>query len=64
MRNALLFAQGNFQIIEFQGLARTDELLDLSGGGRYLLGRNISLGASFSYLDRGSQGAAIGQVLV
>lgn len=62
LRNALLFAQGNFQINEFQGLARTDELLDLSGGGRYLLGRNISLGASFSYLDRGSQGAAIGQV--
>nr|WP_066480328.1 outer membrane beta-barrel protein [Sphingomonas sp. SFZ2018-12] len=61
LRNALLFGQVNYQINDFVALDRTDNLLEASAGGRYLVNRKLSLGASVSYLDRDSTGTAIGQ---
>ncbi len=52
--NLLLNAGVEYEIEDFKGIDRSDDLLTLEFGGRYMLGSLLSLGAGWTYEDRGS----------
>jgi hypothetical protein len=60
LRNLLLNANVGYEIDEFQGLNRTDNVLSAGAGVRYLLNRNLYLGGTYTYQQRTSSGTAAG----
>jgi hypothetical protein len=58
LRNVLLHAEASFENDQFVGIQRTDNRYDIGFGARYLLNRNVYLGAGYTYTRRNSSGAA------
>ena len=54
LRNVLLNANADYYRDDFEGTSRSDDTVDLGGGVRYLLNRNLSLDANYSYRTRWS----------
>ncbi|MFQ5958834.1 MAG: outer membrane beta-barrel protein, partial [Alphaproteobacteria bacterium] len=52
--NLILDAQVDFELEEFEGIGRDDELLRFGLGGRYLIGTNLYAGARYRFEDRTS----------
>ncbi len=52
--NLLLNTSVEYEIEEFKGANRTDDLLTLELGARYMLGSLVSLGGGWTFEDRGS----------
>jgi hypothetical protein len=58
LRNLLLHAEASYENDDFVGIQRVDNRYDIGVGARYLLNRNLYLGASYTYTRRNSSGAA------
>ena len=58
LRNLLLHAEIDYENDDFVGIQRTDDRYDFGVGARYLLNRNLYLGASYTYTKRNSDGSA------
>ncbi len=58
LRNLLLHAEASYENDDFVGIQRVDNRYDVGVGARYLLNRNLYLGASYTYTRRNSSGAA------
>jgi hypothetical protein len=61
LRNFLLNAHADFINDDFKGVNRTDTGYDFGVGAKFLLRREIYLGASYTYGHRDSSGAQAGQ---
>jgi hypothetical protein len=57
-RNVLLHGEVSYENDDFVGINRTDDRYDAAIGARYLLNRNLYLGASYDYTRRNSSGPA------
>jgi uncharacterized protein (PEP-CTERM system associated) len=66
LRNLLLNFNVGYENDSFQGITRTDNVYDASVGFRYLVNRNLFLGATYSYYQRSSNfpGASFTQNLL
>jgi hypothetical protein len=60
LHNLLLNANAGYENDAFQGVSRTDNVLSAGASVKYLLNRNLYLGASYSYQQRTSGGSAAG----
>jgi len=60
LRNVLLNANVGYEIDEFQGLSRTDNVFTAGAGVKYLVNRNLYLGGTYTYQQRSSSGTAAG----
>jgi len=60
LRNVLLNANVGYEIDEFQGLSRTDNVFTAGAGVKYLVNRNLYLGGTYTYQQRSSTGTAAG----
>jgi hypothetical protein len=58
LRNLLLHAELSYDTDDFVGIDRTDRRIDAALGARYLLNRNLYLGASYAFTRRDSTGSA------
>jgi hypothetical protein len=58
--NLLLNAGVSYETDNYQGISRTDNIFSAGGNVRYLLNRNLYLGAFYVYQQRSSSGAAAG----
>jgi len=58
--NLVLNASVEYEIEDFKGVDRSDDLLTLDLGARYMLGSLVSLGAGWTFEDRNSDAAANG----
>ena len=58
LRNLLLHGEVSYENDAFVGINRTDNRYDAGFGARYLLNRNLYLGASYTYTRRNSSGSA------
>jgi hypothetical protein len=58
--NLLLNAGASYENDSYQGISRTDNIFSAGANVRYLLNRNLYLGASYAYLQRSSSGTAAG----
>jgi hypothetical protein len=58
--NLLLNAGASFENDNYQGISRTDNIFSAGANVRYLLNRNLYLGASYVYQQRSSSGTAAG----
>ncbi|MFO1036087.1 MAG: outer membrane beta-barrel protein [Geminicoccaceae bacterium] len=54
LRNLLLNANGAYIRDDFQGTSRTDNVFEVGGGVTYLINRNFSVDATYTYEDRQS----------
>ncbi|MEX0298184.1 MAG: outer membrane beta-barrel protein [Kordiimonas sp.] len=54
-RNLLLNAKASYTKMNFGGIARDDDLVDLGLGAKYLLNRNFSLTADYKYAKRDAE---------
>jgi hypothetical protein len=54
LRSLLLNLNAGYENDSFQGITRTDNVFTAGAGVRYLVNRNLFLGASFSYYQRSS----------
>ncbi|MBR7619200.1 outer membrane beta-barrel protein [Phenylobacterium sp. 20VBR1] len=57
-RNFIVSAAAGYERDEFQGVDRSDKVANVGLGARYLVNRSFGIGASVSYADRKSSGAA------
>lgn len=57
-RNLLLHAEVRYENDDFIGIDRNDNRVDAGVGARYLLNRNLYLGASYTFTERTSGGTA------
>jgi hypothetical protein len=68
LRNVILSANGSYQINDYKGVSRTDDLIRAGAGGKYLINRYASLGLAYNFLNRKSdvagEGFTINQVLL
>lgn len=55
-RNLIIGAAAGYERDDFQGIDRKDKVVNLSAVARYLVSRNLGIGASVSYADRSSDG--------
>ncbi|MGH7124535.1 MAG: outer membrane beta-barrel protein, partial [Stellaceae bacterium] len=61
LRNLLLNGTVNYINDDFKGIDRTDDGIDATVGAKFLLRREIYLGASYTFSHRDSRGAQAGQ---
>jgi hypothetical protein len=54
LRNLLLNASAGYEIDTYLGVSRTDNILSIGAGLKYLLHRNLYLGGSYAYQQRNS----------
>jgi hypothetical protein len=54
MRNVLLSAYVSYVNSDYKGISRTDNQYETNVEGRYLLNRNLTLSADFTYTKRES----------
>ena len=57
-RNLVLNANAAVENDSYQGISRTDDVFTLGAGLRYLLNRNLYVGATYTYQQRTSTGSA------
>lgn len=55
-RNLIVGAAAGYEQDDFQGINRKDKVTNISAVARYLVSRNLGIGASVSYADRSSEG--------
>jgi hypothetical protein len=53
-RNIRLSADAGFRQNDFRGIDRKDDIIELGAGVRYLLNRNLSVNANYTFTDRDS----------
>lgn len=56
LRNLLLNANAGYEIDDWHGINRTDDIPSVGAGAKYLMMRNLYLGASWTYQRRYSSG--------
>lgn len=68
MRNILLSASGSYQINNYKGIDRNDDLIRAEAGGKYLINRYAAIGLAYNFLNRNSnvpgENFTINQVLL
>jgi hypothetical protein len=68
MRNILLSASGSYQINDYKGIDRNDDLIRAGAGGKYLINRYAAIGLAYNFLNRNSnvpgENFTINQVLL
>ncbi|MBV8420442.1 MAG: outer membrane beta-barrel protein, partial [Hyphomicrobiales bacterium] len=57
LRNLLLNASAGYEIDNYLGISRTDNILSVGADLKYLLNRNLFLGGSYAYQKRNSTAA-------
>ncbi|MFZ4763275.1 MAG: outer membrane beta-barrel protein [Alphaproteobacteria bacterium] len=57
MRNVILSAGADYSHSQYEGLTREDDVYGITLGGKYLINRNLSVGAEYKYDDRSSDKA-------
>jgi hypothetical protein len=56
LRNVILHGEADYENDDYIGFDRTDNRIDIGVGARYMFTRNLYLGGSFTYSNRGSSG--------